>query len=104
MEHPAVMGNIQVCSISLNMTDRVRLIGVPMSMTSALRDAIEKGWGKAIQDERNYHDTHEFKVTTNLHLKRVNSTANVLIFSFQGIRGLARARKQSHPVASSATF
>jgi len=61
----AESGEIKVCSISLNMYDRVRLIGVPADLTPAFREAINHGWGN-IQEERPYHGTHEFKVNHSL--------------------------------------
>jgi len=61
---PASFENIQVCSISFNMNDRIRLIAVPGEMTHAIRDAISLSWGK-IQDEREYHGAHEFKLKGN---------------------------------------
>jgi len=54
-------GPIQVCSISLNMTDRIRLIGLTMDVTDSLRKVIADSWGP-VQSERIYYGTHEFKV------------------------------------------
>lgn len=56
---------IAVCSISMNMTDRIRLIGVPGQLVNGLRQSILSGWGRPIQDERNYHGAHEFKLSGN---------------------------------------
>ncbi len=62
---PAKMEAYSICSISLNMHDRIRLIGVPAELTGTLREAIQLGWGMSIQSERDYHGTHEFKLTGN---------------------------------------
>lgn len=62
LNYPARMGDIQICSIILNWTDRIRLLGVPMHLTNALREAILEGWGQPIQKEKLHHGTHEFKV------------------------------------------
>lgn len=57
---PATSEGIQVCSISLNMTDRIRLIGV-IDVIDSMRTAIINSWG-AIQNESNYYGAYEFKV------------------------------------------
>lgn len=59
------MEQCMVCTISLNMTDRIRLIGVPPNLGPIIRDAIKRGWGNGIQSEREYHGTHEFKLSGN---------------------------------------
>lgn len=61
---PAEYEGIQVCSISLNMTDRIRLIGLPIDVINAMRTAITNSWG-AIQKEEDYHRTYEFKLKGN---------------------------------------
>lgn len=55
---------IQVCSISLNMTDRIRLIGLPIDVINSMRTAITHSWG-SIQNESDYYSTHEFKLRGN---------------------------------------
>lgn len=54
--------NIQICTISLNRTDRLRLIDVPYAIIEPMRIAISNSWGY-IQNEREYHGTYEFKLT-----------------------------------------
>lgn len=61
---PAEFGGIQVCSISFNMTDRVRLIGLPIDVINSMRTAITHSWG-VIQKESDYYGTYEFKLTGN---------------------------------------
>lgn len=59
---PATYEGIQVCSISLNMNDRLRLIGLPIDVIDAMRTAITNSWGE-IQKESDYHSTYEFKLS-----------------------------------------
>ncbi|CAF1273142.1 unnamed protein product [Didymodactylos carnosus] len=61
---PAKTDEIQICCISLNMMDRIRLIAVPTPLVYQIRNAINNSWGQ-IQNERSYHGTHEFKVFGN---------------------------------------
>lgn len=58
---PAEYEGIEVCSISLNMADRIRLIGLPVNVVDAMRTAISNSWGK-IQNEGDYHSAYEFKL------------------------------------------
>lgn len=59
--HPAEFDGIQVCSISFNMSDRIRLIGLPIDVINSMRTAIINSWGH-IQNERDYYSTYEFKL------------------------------------------
>lgn len=54
--------NVDICSISLNRTDRLRLIDVPDEVIDPMRVAIANSWGY-IQSERLYHDTYEYKLS-----------------------------------------
>ncbi|KAF9426269.1 hypothetical protein BGZ94_006750 [Podila epigama] len=54
----------QVCCISLNESDKIRLIGTPPEITQPMRTAILTSWG-TIQRERNYFGAHEFKMLGN---------------------------------------
>ncbi|KAG0251408.1 hypothetical protein BG011_007626 [Mortierella polycephala] len=54
----------QICCITLNETDKLRLIGTPPELIPLLRDAIKTSWG-AIQRERNYNGSFEFKMLGN---------------------------------------
>lgn len=58
---PARYEGIQVCSISLNMSDRIRLIGLPIDVLDSMRIAITNSWGQ-IQKEADYYSTYEFKL------------------------------------------
>lgn len=51
----------QVCCISFNQTDRLRLIACPPCLIPEMRKCIEKAWGR-IQNERSYHGSYEFKL------------------------------------------
>ncbi|KAF9359007.1 hypothetical protein BGX34_008584 [Mortierella sp. NVP85] len=54
----------QVCCITLNETDKLRMIGVTPQAVQAVRQAISTSWG-TIKRERDYHGSHEFKVVGN---------------------------------------
>lgn len=55
---------LRVCCITLNESDKIRLIGTPPELTLPLRQAIASSWG-AIQRESNYSGAHEFKLQGN---------------------------------------
>jgi len=59
---PAENQNFQVCSISFNQQDRIRLIGLPLEVINAMRTTIANNWGQ-IQSEKDYYGTYEFKLT-----------------------------------------
>jgi hypothetical protein len=48
--------------LSLNESDKLRLIKFPQAEVQAVRAAIKKSWPKGIQDERDYYGAHEFKL------------------------------------------
>ena len=52
-------------TISLNKHDSLRLIGVPESLISAVRDVIQTSWRRGIQQEQRYFDSWEFKLRGN---------------------------------------
>ncbi len=52
---------MEICSISLNMTDRIRLIGLPVDVINEIKRAIIISWGE-IQEEGEYHTSFEFKL------------------------------------------
>lgn len=61
---PATYQGIEVCSISLNKSDRIRLIGLPIDVINEMRTAIGNSWGQ-IQKESDYYSTYEFKLKGN---------------------------------------
>ncbi|KAF8927562.1 hypothetical protein BGZ47_002091 [Haplosporangium gracile] len=50
-----------VCCITLNESDKIRLLGVPPTLVSPIRNAISSSWG-LIQSEQTYFGAHEFKL------------------------------------------
>ncbi|KAK9708028.1 hypothetical protein K7432_009869 [Basidiobolus ranarum] len=54
-----------VCCISLNQSDKIRLIGTPKDMRMSFRDMLKDSWGRGIQDEREYYEQPEFKLNGN---------------------------------------
>lgn len=51
----------RVCCITLNETDKIRLLGVPSILVDPIRNAISSSWGQ-IQSEQTYFGAHEFKL------------------------------------------
>ncbi|KAG0262606.1 hypothetical protein BGZ95_003992 [Linnemannia exigua] len=51
----------RVCCITLNETDKIRLLGVPHVLVIPIRNAIISSWGQ-IQSEQVYYGAHEFKL------------------------------------------
>jgi len=51
--------------VSLNMTDRLRLIGFPPLIIDSIREAINSSWPKGIQSERDYYGSYEYKLNGN---------------------------------------
>jgi len=58
---PVNNSEYQVCCITMNMGDRLRLLACPPDVIPLIRVAVQQSWGK-IQDERPYHGSHEFKL------------------------------------------
>ena len=52
-------------TISLNKHDTLRLIGIPDSLISAVRDVIQTCWRRGIQQESRYFESWEFKLRGN---------------------------------------
>lgn len=52
-------------SVSLHMSDRVRLLQLPMEQRDAIRNTIKQTWPRGIQNERDYHGSWEFKMSGN---------------------------------------
>jgi hypothetical protein len=61
---PQRVGSTFAC-MSLNMFDRLRMIQFAAGDIELVRQAIKKVWMKGIQEERNYHGAHEFKLKGN---------------------------------------
>ncbi|KAG0205046.1 hypothetical protein BGX28_003210 [Mortierella sp. GBA30] len=62
---PQYQQSPRVCCITLNETDKIRLIGTPPEITRPMRLAITASWGGPIQKECNYSGAHEFKLLGN---------------------------------------
>lgn len=54
----------RVCCITLNETDKMRLLGVPPTLVDPIRNAITSSWGQ-IQSEQIYFGAHEYKLLGN---------------------------------------
>ncbi|KAF8586359.1 hypothetical protein K439DRAFT_1631775 [Ramaria rubella] len=51
--------------LTMNMSDRLRLIRFPEEIVCRVRTALDKGWVRGIQNERKYANSHEFKLYGN---------------------------------------
>ena len=59
-------GEAQFCTISLNSTDRLRIICAPDSIVNMTRDVIQTVWSHGrIQKEIDHHGSWEFKISGN---------------------------------------
>jgi len=61
---PGFMAPTYAC-ITLNMTDRLRLLQFPPDVINVVRDGLKGSWQRGIQDERIYAGAHEFKLRGN---------------------------------------
>ncbi|KAF9095380.1 hypothetical protein BGX23_000606 [Mortierella sp. AD031] len=61
---PYYLQSPRVCCITLNESDKIRLIAVPAPLVPHLRAAITRCWGK-ISREQDYNGAHEFKLSGN---------------------------------------
>lgn len=61
---PLTTENIEICSISFNLNDRIRLIGVPVNETNSIRTTIQSSWG-VILKESDVYTSYEFKLKGN---------------------------------------
>ncbi|KAJ8515184.1 hypothetical protein ONZ45_g7370 [Pleurotus djamor] len=62
---PPPVFRTQFACMSMNMYDRLRFIQFPVEHINTIRTAIQQSWAKGIQEERNYHGSHEFKLKGN---------------------------------------
>lgn len=51
--------------ISLNETDKIRLINAPQDMPAVARQVFAEGWPYGVQRESNYYGSHEFKLNAS---------------------------------------
>lgn len=54
--------NSTIASLSLHMTDRIRLLQFPPQIQTLIHDTIRQNWERGIQDIRDYHGSHEIKI------------------------------------------
>lgn len=47
------------------MSDKIRLLHLPVEQRDAVRDSIKRTWPRGIQRERDYYGSHEFKLSGN---------------------------------------
>jgi hypothetical protein len=55
----------QHACLTLNWTDRIRLIRFPPAIIDAVRQAIRVSWRRGLQNERMYAGAYEFKLAGN---------------------------------------
>ncbi|KAK9765590.1 hypothetical protein K7432_005951 [Basidiobolus ranarum] len=54
-----------ICCISLNESDKIRLIGAPEHLRASFREMLKRSWRKGIQVESDYCEQPEFKLLGN---------------------------------------
>ncbi|KAK3845225.1 MAG: hypothetical protein J3R72DRAFT_521203 [Linnemannia gamsii] len=62
LEAPHYQQSPQFCCITLNESDKIRLIGGHPELVSHLRAGINRSWPGKISAEQNYYGAHEFKM------------------------------------------
>ncbi|KAG0355267.1 hypothetical protein BGX24_006701, partial [Mortierella sp. AD032] len=62
LEAPHYQQSLQFCCITLNESNKIRLIGGPPELASHLRTGINRSWPGKISAEQNYFGAHEFKM------------------------------------------
>lgn len=72
LEKTTSIANFQTtfASLSMHMTDRLRLLQFPVGTIEIIRATITANWPRGVQATRDYYGSHEFKVThecINLH-------------------------------------
>jgi hypothetical protein len=55
----------QHACLTLNRTDRIRLIRFPPAIIDVIRHAIQVSWRRGLQDEKSYAGAYEFKLASN---------------------------------------
>ncbi|KAJ3046774.1 hypothetical protein HK097_000526 [Rhizophlyctis rosea] len=79
-----------ICSISFNRTDRIRLIGAPPHLQSAVHDTIVRCWSKGLQDQKVYEGHPEWKLKGNPWWADSNETVQVRMFLARLIEAVER--------------
>jgi hypothetical protein len=62
---PPAYSRHQHACLTLNWSDRIRLIQFPAAITDAVRQAILISWNGGLQKEKQYGGAHEFKLGGN---------------------------------------
>ena len=57
------MDDVRYCSLILSRYDRLRLLHVPSSLVSVIRECVNKQWYLQLLKQKDYHGTTELKVT-----------------------------------------
>ena len=64
-KQPSTTRNNTFASLSMHMDDRLRLMQFSDADFQAIRRTINTCWPKGVQDEKEYHGSHEFKLRGN---------------------------------------
>jgi hypothetical protein len=64
-DFPPVYSAHQHACLTLNMTDRLRLLRFPPAIIDVVRQAIMTSWRRGLQKEKQYAGAHEFKFSGN---------------------------------------
>ncbi|ORX77100.1 hypothetical protein K493DRAFT_363489 [Basidiobolus meristosporus CBS 931.73] len=88
-EFTGIVCNPTIFSISLNQTDRLRIIEAPSDVPKLVRSIIQGLW--KIQDERNYNTAFEFKLLGNPWMAQGSDTVQIRVLLMRLISGLRSA-------------
>lgn len=83
---------VQVCAISFNETDKVRVIGGPQEVANVVRSCVHNFWYRGLQRECLYYGQPEFKLLGNPWTAEGKETMQTRMFVGQLIEALDRGR------------
>ncbi len=64
-QFPPAYSHYQHACLTLNLSDRLRLIRFPSAIIDIVRQAILASWHRGLQNEKQYAGAHEFKMSGN---------------------------------------
>lgn len=82
---------VQVCAISFNMSDKIRVIGGPTEVVNVVRRCVVDFWHRGLQREQLYYGSPEFKLHGSPWTPSGKETMQSRMFVGQMIEGLDRA-------------
>lgn len=83
--------NVQVCAISFNMSDKIRVINGPQEVAQVVRLCVQNFWHRGLQREGMYYGAPDFKLNGNPWTPSGAETMQTRMFVGQLIEALDRA-------------